>query len=147
MGCEQGGPSTCFLLRCPTSSLALKSLPQLSTAATRSGRSSRRWRRSHRSPTRTQKLSSPAPTILGGRLVRFAVPGIFANYGNIVLICRPFVVPDILLSANTFVDYRPRHTLRLHCICHRQRAGSWPLHNPLPHCICRRQRGAAGPGK
>ena len=43
-----------------------------------------------------------------------------------VLICRPFVVPDILLGANTFVDYRPRHTLRLHCICHRQRAGSWP---------------------
>ena len=43
------------------------------------------------------------------------------------LICRPFVVPDILLGANTFVDYRPRHTLRLHCICHGQRAGSWPL--------------------
>ena len=39
-----------FLLRCPTSSSAFKSLPHLSTAATRSGRSSRHWRRSHRSP-------------------------------------------------------------------------------------------------
>ena len=38
-----------LLLRCPTSSSALKSLRHLSTAATRSGRSSRHRRRSHRS--------------------------------------------------------------------------------------------------
>ena len=39
-----------FLLRYPTYSSAFKSLPHLSTAATRSGRSSRHRRRSHRSP-------------------------------------------------------------------------------------------------
>ena len=38
------------------------------TAATRSGRCIRHRRRSHCSPSRTQKLSSCAPTILGGRL-------------------------------------------------------------------------------
>jgi len=42
---------TCFLL----------------TAATCSGRCIRRRRRSHRSPSRTQKLSTCTPTILGGR--------------------------------------------------------------------------------
>ena len=40
----------------------------LPTAATRSGRFIRHRRRSHRSPSRTQKLSSCTPTILGGRL-------------------------------------------------------------------------------
>ena len=43
-------------------------LPRLPTAATRSAPSSRHRRQSPRSPTRTQKLSSFAPTILGGRL-------------------------------------------------------------------------------
>jgi len=38
------------------------------TAATRSGRWICLRQRSHRSPSRTQKLSSCTPTILGGRL-------------------------------------------------------------------------------
>ena len=39
------------LLRCPAASLALKSLPHLPTAATRSGRFLCHRQRSHRSPT------------------------------------------------------------------------------------------------
>ena len=41
---------------------------EILTAATRLGRFIRRRRRSHRSPSRTQKLSSSATTLLGGRL-------------------------------------------------------------------------------
>ena len=38
----------------------------------------------------------------------------------------PFAVPCVRLGVNACVAHRPRHTLRLRCICHRQRAGSRP---------------------
>ena len=46
---------------------------------------------------------------------------------------RPFAVPDPLLGANACVDGRPRHTLRLCFICHRQRKGSWPRRSARTH--------------
>ena len=75
-----GGQSTCFLLRCPKKSSGLRNSSIFSTAATRSGRLTRRRRRSHRSPSRTQKLSSSAPTILGGLPV--VVPGSVLGHGG-----------------------------------------------------------------
>ena len=72
--------STCFLLRCPKKSSGLRTSSIFSTAATRSGRLTRRRRRSHRSPSRTQKLSSSAPTILGGLPV--VVPGSVLAHGG-----------------------------------------------------------------
>ncbi len=60
--------STCFLLWYPAASLPLKRLRPLLTTATRSGRFICHRQRSPHSPSRTQKLSSYAPTILGGRL-------------------------------------------------------------------------------
>ncbi len=51
------------------------------TPATRSGRFFRHRRRSHRSPSRTQKLSSSATTILGGLPV--AVPDTFLDFESL----------------------------------------------------------------
>ena len=66
---EQDGRSTCFRLRCPTE----PSSDEADLASADRGpclppRLIRHRRRSGAQPSRTQKLSSSAPTILGGRL-------------------------------------------------------------------------------
>ena len=65
------GQSTCFRLRCPTKSSGLRIPRFCRPLHTLRSRCIRRRRRLSSRPSRTQKLSSCTPTILGGPLLRY----------------------------------------------------------------------------
>ena len=103
-------------MRCPTSSSALKSHRQLSTAATRSGRFTRHRRRSHRFPI------PPRPHFMN-------LPG-----DSCFTDCRSANSPvcgarHLRRRRCAFLFCRPRHTLMLCFFCPRQRRAT----RPRPH--------------